>query len=57
MEIFKSNKYIRDYLKNFSIDKHNQLVESILVIGIDFIKKIYDPSEIVQKVRIIASIF
>jgi len=57
MEVFKSNKYIRDYLKHFTVDKHHQLIENILIIGIDFIKKIYDNSEILQKVKKIASNF
>ena len=57
MEIFKSNKYIKDYLKHFSYDKHQKLIESILVIGIDFIKRIYEQPEILKKVKKIARKF
>lgn len=56
MEIFKNNKYIKEYLKNFSGDKQAQLIENILVIGIDLIKKIYDNSEICSKIKKIARI-
>ncbi len=57
MEILKSNKYIREYLKSFPTDRQQDLIENILIIGIDFIKKIYDNSEIIKKVRKIASKF
>ena len=55
VSIFKSNKYIQDYLKSVPKDKQNSLLENILIIGIDFIKKIYDSSEIYKKVKTIAS--
>ena len=55
MEVFRSNQYIRDYLKNFPADKHHQFLENILIIGIDFIKKIFGTSEILNKIKKLAS--
>lgn len=55
METLKSNNYIRDFLKSIPSEKQNSLLENILIIGIDFIKKIYDCSEIYNKVKTIAS--